>query len=192
MKKEEYMRQLKKKLKRLPKEDFERAVEYYEEYFAEAEDEEKAIEELGPVQEAAHAIICDMACGYAKEPAQDMKKGMDALWVAVLAVFAAPVALPLLCAGAAVVFSVLLAIAMIFLAAALADVGIVIAGVFAAVASFSVLAKSVPVFLTCLGAGIFCCGAGLLAGYAVCGLWRMFIHQMVKLVGMGIKRRGDR
>ena len=36
MNKQEYMEQLKKRLKRLPGEDFERAVEYFEEYFAEA------------------------------------------------------------------------------------------------------------------------------------------------------------
>ena len=36
MNKQEYMRQLEIKLKRLPKDDFERAIEYYEEYFAEA------------------------------------------------------------------------------------------------------------------------------------------------------------
>ena len=55
MNKQEYMNQLKERLRRLPKEDFARAVEYYEEYFAEAgeENEAKAIEDLGSPQEAA-------------------------------------------------------------------------------------------------------------------------------------------
>lgn len=36
MNKEQYMKVLKKRLRRLPKEDYNRAVEYFEEYFAEA------------------------------------------------------------------------------------------------------------------------------------------------------------
>jgi len=54
MNKQEYMNQLKDRLKHLPKEDFERAIEYYEEYFADAgpENEQKAIEDLGSPQEA--------------------------------------------------------------------------------------------------------------------------------------------
>ena len=53
MNKQEYMKQLKQCLRRLPKEDFERAVEYYEEYFADAgsENEAKAIEDLGSPKE---------------------------------------------------------------------------------------------------------------------------------------------
>ena len=48
MTKTEYMKVLSKKLRRLPKEDYERAVEYFEEYFADAglENEQKAIEDL--------------------------------------------------------------------------------------------------------------------------------------------------
>ncbi len=98
MNKQEYMRQLEIKLKRLPKDDFERAIEYYEEYFAEAgeEHEQKAIEDLGSPQEAADQIIKDFALNYSKEPVKDVKSGMNALWVGVLALFAAPLALPLM------------------------------------------------------------------------------------------------
>ena len=55
MTKTEYMKVLSKKLRRLPKEDYERAVEYFEEYFADAgpENEQKAIEDLGTPEEAA-------------------------------------------------------------------------------------------------------------------------------------------
>ena len=55
MTKTEYMKLLSKKLRRLPKEDYNRAVEYFEEYFAEAgpENEQQAIRDLGSPEEAA-------------------------------------------------------------------------------------------------------------------------------------------
>ena len=47
MTKSEYMKKLSYSLRRLPKEDFNQAIDYFEEYFAEAgeENEQQAIEE---------------------------------------------------------------------------------------------------------------------------------------------------
>ena len=49
MTRKEYMEQLRKYLKRLPKEDYENAIEYFSEYFDEAgpENEQQVMEELG-------------------------------------------------------------------------------------------------------------------------------------------------
>ena len=49
MNKSEYMKILTHELRRLPKEDYYRAVDYFEEYFAEAgpENEDQAIRDLG-------------------------------------------------------------------------------------------------------------------------------------------------
>lgn len=48
MTKSEYMKKLSYSLRRLPKEDFNQAIDYFEEYFAEAgeENEQQAIEDL--------------------------------------------------------------------------------------------------------------------------------------------------
>ena len=63
MTKTEYMKLLSKKLRRLPKEDYNRAVEYFEEYFAEAgpENEQQAIRDLGSPEEAARELIINLA-----------------------------------------------------------------------------------------------------------------------------------
>lgn len=47
MTKKEYMKKLAYQLRRLPKEDFDKAMDYFEEYFEDAgiENEQKAIEE---------------------------------------------------------------------------------------------------------------------------------------------------
>lgn len=59
MTKSEYLAKLDKYLKKLPKEDYQEAMDYFREYFDEAgpENEEEVIAELGTPKEAAHDII---------------------------------------------------------------------------------------------------------------------------------------
>jgi len=52
----EYLNQLRKYLKKLPKSDYENAMEYFTEYFEEV-DEQRAMEELGTPKEAAADIL---------------------------------------------------------------------------------------------------------------------------------------
>ena len=112
MNREQYMERLRHRLKRLPKEDYERAVAYFTEYFEEAgaEREAQAIEDLGSPELAADQIIRDFAVENAAEPVRDVKKGFSALWIGILAVFAAPVALPLALAFGAVLLAFVLEI----------------------------------------------------------------------------------
>ena len=70
MTKKEYMKKLAYQLRRLPKEDFDKAMDYFEEYFEDAgiENEQKAIEDLGAPEEAASALILDLAQENAVKP----------------------------------------------------------------------------------------------------------------------------
>ena len=67
MNREQYMERLRHRLKRLPKEDYERAVAYFTEYFEEAgpEREAQAIEDLGSPELAAVQLIRVFAVGNA-------------------------------------------------------------------------------------------------------------------------------
>ena len=56
MNQSEYLNQLRKHLKKLPKSDYENAMEYFTEYFEEV-DEQRAMEELGTPKEAAADIL---------------------------------------------------------------------------------------------------------------------------------------
>ena len=91
MTKKEYMKKLAYQLRRLPKEDFDKAMDYFEEYFEDAgiENEQKAIEDLGAPEEAASALILDLAQENAVKPPKTMKRRFSALWIAILALFAA-------------------------------------------------------------------------------------------------------
>ena len=112
MTKKEYMKKLAYQLRRLPKEDFDKAMDYFEEYFEDAgiENEQKAIEDLGAPEEAASALILDLAQENAVKPPKTMKRRFSALWIAILALFAAPIALPLALCILAVLASLILGI----------------------------------------------------------------------------------
>ena len=86
MTKKEYMKKLAYQLRRLPKEDFDKAMDYFEEYFEDAgiENEQKAIEDLGAPEEAASALILDLAQENAVKPPKTMKRRFSALWIAIL------------------------------------------------------------------------------------------------------------
>ncbi len=193
MNKQEYMRQLKEKLKRLPKEDFMHAVDYYEEYFADAgpENEQKAIEDLGNPQEAAEQIIRDMALHYSEEPIKDVRRGMNALWVAVLALCAAPIALPLLFAGIILLGSVVIVIGALLVSFILVAACMVIVGPLTVLAGFTVLPKSMAVFLTCTGMGLFSIGSGAAFTALGCRLFRRFLAWTLRLFA-GMIRKGGR
>ena len=81
MNRNEYMKRHGYRLRRLPKEDFDRAMEYFTEYFEEAgpENEQQAIEDLGAPEAAADQIVRDMAFENAREKNLMSKKG-DFQW----------------------------------------------------------------------------------------------------------------
>ncbi len=191
MNKQEYMNQLKKRLRRLPKEDFTRAAEYFEEYFAEAgaEHEAEAIQDLGTPQEAADQIIQSIALDYSKEPVTNMKKGLHALWVVFLALCAAPLALPLLLAGVLLILTAVLLVLTLMLAMLLVSACGVLTGPVTFIAGFTVLTKSIPVFLTCIGMGLMSTGTGLALTYGMVLLCRHFLGWILQVCGNIFQRQ---
>lgn len=117
MNRADYMKSLEHGLKRLPKEDYDRAISYFEEYFEEAgpDNEKQAIEDLGSPALAADQIIRDFAVENAEKPTKNVKRSFSAVWVGILAVFAAPVGLPLAFAAAALGLAFILVIVHLYL-----------------------------------------------------------------------------
>lgn len=192
MTKQEYMEQLEKRLRRLPKEDFEHAVSYFEEYFADAgeENEAQAIEDLGTPQQAADQIIRDMALDYAKEPVPNVKKGFRALWIVLLAIFAAPIAVPLMGCGVLLVLAAVVTVCAILFALLMIAVASVITGPVTIMAGFTVLGRSIPVFLCCLGMGLAATGVGAALTYGMGLLCRSFLSWTIKVIGKMIQKGG--
>lgn len=104
----EYLKQLEKYLRKLPQSDYEDAMEYFTEYFADAgpENEQAVIKELGTPKQAAAELMrnlldkkVDEREAMEKEEKQKEKKkttGANVVWIAILALFAAPIGAPIL------------------------------------------------------------------------------------------------
>lgn len=192
MNKEQYMKALKKKLHRLPKAEFDKAVGYFEEYFEDAgpDQEEQAISDLGTPEEAAHQIIQNIAIENTKEPIKDVKKGVNAVWVGILAVFAAPIALPLLIAAFALALILIACAALIFAALFASGIMITIMGPISICAGFTMLTTSIPASLVCFGQGITEIGIGLLLIWSMYLFSRKCINWIVVFFGKIVKKGG--
>lgn len=185
MNRAEYMKQLEYRLRRLPKEDYRKAIEYFEEYFEEAgaEHEAQAIEDLGAPEQAADQIIRDFAVENAKEPARNVKKGFSAVWIGILAVFAAPIGLPI-----ALVFGVL-GLAVLIVMAAFVFAIIVLAFAMAVSAIPCILVGVWMLFtsfangIATIGIGFIGMGIGIWLVIACMALCKWFVNFMTRLFG---------
>ena len=116
MSKEEYLNQLHKYLRKLPRQDYEDAMEYFTEYFQETDEEGAAelMKELGTPKEAARELMANLLDKKIEEHqnydtdgqtrAEKKGSGKHVIWIALLVLFAAPVRAPLLVALAAVLY----------------------------------------------------------------------------------------
>lgn len=175
MNREKYLKELSKYLERLPKKDYEDAMNYFEEYFDEVgeEGEIELIRELGSPKEAGDEIISrlfdkrkenDGFKSKAKKffDFKNMSKSQIVL-IAILSVFALPILVPLLFASAMVVFSIfLVVIILMFTFGILALFAILIAGKLILVSLISAFSTSFAGGMILLGAGFIILGLGML------------------------------
>lgn len=189
MNKEEYMKQLKKKLRKLPKADYDKAIAYYEEYFAEAgiENEQQAIEDLGTPEEAAGQIIRDIAINNTEHPADGMKKRINAVWVGLLAVFAAPVAVPILLALSLLLLAMLVVAFVVVIGIFIAGSAIVVAGPVSFIGGLSVITKNIAAAICCFGYGLIGIGSGILLIYAMYQMCRVIANKLIQVFGKIVK-----
>ena len=159
MTRDEYLAQLRALLTgRTPPDELERILAYYSDYFNEAgpEGEARVLQELGTPAELVGRIL---GAGRVRETAEDRPPmddrrgmGLPALWKVLLAICAAPIAIPLVVAGAAVV-----------LGAVIGGGVCVVAGIAAAWMGFAVLfSDGLASMMLCCGVGMLSSGIGLL------------------------------
>ncbi len=88
MTRNEFISELRERLKRLPEQDRYEAVKYYEEYFDEAgpEREREVIEELRSPAHLASKILSDYAVKEAAIAKHSAKGGIRALWFTILGI----------------------------------------------------------------------------------------------------------
>ena len=94
MNRDEFLRELSRELRRLPRDEYEKAMDYYVEFFNDAgpENEKTVIADLGTPKEVAAQIIMDAAVERMHEPPKSARRGLGTIWMVILGVCAAPIA----------------------------------------------------------------------------------------------------
>ena len=185
MTKTEYIAKLTKYLRKLPQQDYEEAIEYFMEYFEEAgpENEARVIAELGTPKEAAHEVISRLLEEKIVEDKSSLRNKTAILWIAILAVLASPVALPILLFFLAMIMTLLMIIFAVIVTALALTFALLISGVYTFFTSFSLLNVSLASTLFGGGLGLLMFGGALLLlliSFEICKL-------IVKLITLLIK-----
>ena len=192
MKRTEYLAQLDKYLKKLPKNDYQEAMDYFVEYFDEAgpENEESVIAELGSPKEAAHDIIVNLLDKKIEEDGP--KSTTNVLQIATLSILAAPLAIPL-----ALVIGILVFV-FFFLTFIFAFVLAIGSFAFFAFALSTIwesltytLSLSIPSFLLTLGIGLLGFGLSALCALGVSPLVQFAKNSFV-ILAKRISKKGTR
>ena len=185
MTKTEFIAKLTKYLRKLPQQDYEEAIEYFMEYFEEAgpENEARVIAELGTPKEAAHEVISRLLEEKIVEDKSSLRNKTTILWIAILAVLASPVALPILLFFLAMLLTLLVIIFAVIVTALALTFALLISGVYTFFTSFSLLNISLASTLFGGGLGLLMFGGALLLlliSFEICKL-------IVKLITLLIK-----
>ena len=181
----EYIAKLTKYLRKLPQQDYEEAIEYFMEYFEEAgpENEARVIAELGTPKEAAHEVISRLLEEKIVEDKSSLRNKTAILWIAILAVLASPVALPILLFFLAMIVTLLMIIFAVIVTALALTFALLISGIYTFFTSFSLLSVSLASTLFGGGLGLLMFGGALLLlliSFEICKL-------IVKLITLLIK-----
>ena len=164
MNKQSFLKQLERELKHIPAEDREDAITYYREYFEEMgiEDTTEVPAELGSPKELARAIIDECVDKHVERQGKKgcMKNGASLVWLIILGICAAPIALLMVIVGVAFIFLIAVMLFFIGVAIFLAGVGGLLMGIFLIPAVF--VAGSLGQSIVCLGLALLGGGLGIL------------------------------
>lgn len=161
---EEFLEQLRRQLRDLPQEEIDNAIRYYEEYLDEAgpENMEQVMAQLESPEKVAVQIRADLAVRQLESAPRPAKKGLSVLRIVLLAVFGAPIALPLAIGAAAILLALGLTAFALMIAFVVCGGAVAVAGLAIAVISLFVVVQSPPTTLLFWGLGLACTGLGLL------------------------------
>lgn len=189
MSREEYLEQLKKYLRRLPVEDYENAIEYFNEYFEDAgrENEQKVMEELGSPQEAAAELLSNLLSEKTshKTSGEEKKKASvgSILLITGLVILAAPLGTPLFIMAMVLLLMGILMIVLTVMIAAVFSITTIAAGV-------KLLIRAIVAIPTSISGACLIAGLGLTGiGVGIC-LFILEIY-LCKWIAYGVGRAGQ-
>lgn len=183
MNKKVFIKELEKKLKRLPKEELDDVLNYYREYFEDAmiNDNEDILTRLDSPSNIASQILSEYAFKEVECNEPTAKKGIKTVWFIILAIFAAPIALPLAITAAAIIFALLAVLISLVFTFLLVTVSFIGAGIFTLIAGLSVASQDLWTTILTVGISLILIGLGLLTGLLVKSITPKILSSISKL-----------
>lgn len=185
MGKQEYLAQVQVLLTgRMAPEEIARTLAYYEEYFDEAGPDRAAeiAEELGTPAELAHRVLGEGRMVKPEEVPRE-RRGLGGLWAALLALCAAPIALPLIAVAVGLVVVLAAVVICVVVAIWLGGGACVIVGFYVGARSFTLLfSGGMSTLMYYSGLGMLTAGIGLLLITLGLGVAELCFRGMIALV----------
>ena len=190
MNRNDFIEELKKKLKKLPYDEIKEAVDYYEGYFDDAgkENEQAVLTELGSPSAVASQIIASYAIKEADTEGSG-KKNWRTTWLVILALFASPIAVPLALSVGIIALSLILVLSAVILSFFAAGIAVFAGGLASLIAGLLVIPQDIFTTLFYSGAGLMLLGIGAAMFIATLKLSRKCFSILAKKVGGFILRR---
>ncbi|MCL2526028.1 MAG: DUF1700 domain-containing protein [Coriobacteriia bacterium] len=157
-----FLAQLEQKLKGMPESEIATAISYYDEYLSDAgpENEAKALAQLGSPAEVAAGIMGDYVHADATSDNKTVVGGLNNIWVVIIGIFAAPIALPMALAIIALIFSLLMAALSVVFSFFVTAAALVLAGLAYLGVGFFTMATSFATGLLTVGIGLVAMAIG--------------------------------
>lgn len=191
MNRAEFLKELDRKLKYIPVEDREDAINYYDEYIGDSGLDENAdvTAILGTPKEVASKIIADCTAKYATEQTEKktIKGGAKTAWLVVLGIASLPISLPLAITAIALALTCLIALAAVILAVGLSGFAACIVGVVVIVRAFFI--HGIGQVLITVGTGLLGIGLGAMFVLGAYLLVRLFIKVVATIASK--RRKGE-
>ncbi len=186
---EKYYNELSACLYRIPKEDREEAIAFYQEYAMEADitEYDRMVELFGTPKQASTNILADLAV---KQIAASHEKGKEdkvvkGFLIGLLALFSAPVALPLMIAAAAIIFAVMVTIFALIFSIAVTVAALGVSGVISVILAL-VNIGVVSAGMTLKGIGVGLCFISL--SIVVIYFGGIFVKWLMKTITINISK----
>lgn len=164
MNREKFLLDLKKKLRKLPKQEVENILQYYNEYFEESNKNDiEVINEL----DSPSAIAAQILAEYALDDTKNNNGFANKILIIVLAIFAAPVGLPIIIAGIAILFAVVVTIIALFFAAIVTLAAFAFSGIVVFIQGADIMLQSPASAVFYIGIAFILIGMCLLIFYSI-------------------------
>ena len=182
MNKEGFIKELDKRLKYIPKEDREDAIEYYTELISDMglDEAQDITERLGSPKECAKKILDECTQKHVDEYEENktVKGHATVVWLTIIGVLSLPVSLPLAVAVIIIALALVIVAFSVLLSLAVSAVALVFSGLVALIAMW--LAPGFSQKMVVFGMGLAALGLGTLIGFGVYMLVRLIVRKIFR------------